>query len=72
VTTAGEGYCWGSGALGPDAPYESAIPHLISGDVTFVGVTTGYGHACGVTAETTVVCWGSNLRSQLGGLGFHP
>ena len=29
-------------------------------------VSTSWSHACGVTAEDTVYCWGSNVYSQLG------
>ena len=29
-------------------------------------ITVGMNHACAITAEKTVVCWGDNLHGQLG------
>jgi alpha-tubulin suppressor-like RCC1 family protein len=52
---------WGTG--GP-APCQTS-PALITGS-SLVSVSSGSGHACGLTASGSAYCWGSNMTSQLG------
>lgn len=45
----------------PDAPQPAATTTL-----TFIHVSAGREHSCGVTADDRAWCWGSNQRGQLG------
>ncbi|PYP50821.1 MAG: hypothetical protein DMD45_09770 [Gemmatimonadetes bacterium] len=73
VTKAGLGYCWGYngyGQLGNAAapltlaPNPRALP--VSGGLTFVSVSTGYLHTCGITTQGAAYCWGDNSEGELG------
>jgi alpha-tubulin suppressor-like RCC1 family protein len=70
VTTGGS-YCWGSngsGELGaPIGPtYNDSVAALVRGGLTFVQVTAGAYHSCGITAAGAAYCWGYNYYGQLG------
>jgi alpha-tubulin suppressor-like RCC1 family protein len=64
------GYCWGrrdagvlgNGLVGGSQP----SPGPISSDSALVAITSGGGHACGLTQSGAVLCWGSNDWGQLG------
>jgi alpha-tubulin suppressor-like RCC1 family protein len=64
------GYCWGrrdagvlgNGTVGGSQP----SPGPITSDSALVAITSGGGHACGLTQSGTVLCWGSNDWGQLG------
>ena len=72
--------CWGSnvdGAVGDGAkdrcgdiaPVQCSLtPVVVPINVRILGVSAGSSHACAVTEEGTVLCWGSNA---LGQFGFH-
>ena len=72
--------CWGSnvdGAVGDGAKDRcgdiapvpcSLTPVAIPINARVTGVSAGSSHACAVTEEGTVLCWGSNA---LGQFGFH-
>lgn len=77
ITTGHATYCWGLdnyGQLGGPAPtsyncdpYACALdPQQIVGAPEFLQVTAGETHACGLTANGQVYCWGSNSLGQLG------
>jgi alpha-tubulin suppressor-like RCC1 family protein len=38
----------------------------VEGGHSFVSVAAGQSHACGLTAEGTIYCWGSNSAGELG------
>jgi alpha-tubulin suppressor-like RCC1 family protein len=69
-------YCWGSDAIGQlgngDALGQSLVPRPIdvsnipAGETSFVDVSAGFYHACGVTARGRAYCWG---RDKFGTLG---
>ena len=69
VTTAGQGYCWGSNnsklGNGPNG-IDSSSPVQVTGGLSFQTISAGYGHACGVTTAQQVYCWGLNGSGQLG------
>ncbi len=71
----GEGYCWGYnnyGLLGNGSTgTNSNVPKLVSqGDrssgVTFVSISAGSGHTCGVGSDGQGYCWEHNKSGQLG------
>jgi Regulator of Chromosome Condensation (RCC1) repeat protein len=44
----------------------STKPVAVAGGLTFRHVSPGFGHACGVTMDDRVFCWGSNRYGQVG------
>jgi alpha-tubulin suppressor-like RCC1 family protein len=72
VRTDGTGWCWGdntdgevSGGLAGDA----LLPLPISG--TWLSLTPGASHWCGMRTDRTAWCWGSNSYGKLG-IGLDP
>jgi len=66
----GHAFCWGDdsgGQLG-DSTITSArrLPVPVSGGLSFVSISAGYTHACGVTKQGDAYCWGKNGGGQLG------
>ncbi|MGH7515011.1 MAG: RCC1 domain-containing protein [Gemmatimonadales bacterium] len=71
-------YCWGGNAdgqlgignrSGPDVcPYGvcSVKPVPIASTLTFRQVTAGWSHACAVTTDDRLFCWGLNSSGQVG------
>lgn len=70
LTESGLAYCWGindAGLLGTGGtPTESSVPVAVAGGLTFTVLSAGSGHTCGLVADGTLYCWGSNSRLQLG------
>jgi alpha-tubulin suppressor-like RCC1 family protein len=74
LTPEGTGYCWGSarhGQLGNDGipvgnTSVSNVPVPVSGGFTWTMLSPGGDHACGLLADGTAYCWGSNFNGQLG------
>jgi alpha-tubulin suppressor-like RCC1 family protein len=78
VGTSGTVYCWGAndtGQLGSGAGADSPVPLTVSlpgqassgsGAVTTKQIALGDGHACALTLDSHVWCWGDNTRAQLG------
>lgn len=73
----GRAFCWGNnsfGQLGVPRPGEhcgalecSRSPIGVFGMLRFAAVATGFGnHACGLSLETAVFCWGLGGDGQLG------
>ncbi|HVK60435.1 MAG TPA: hypothetical protein VM432_02745, partial [Bdellovibrionales bacterium] len=67
----GKAYCWGSNSngqlgIGTLATTSSNVPVAVAGGLTFATLTTGYRHACGVTALGAAYCWGLDTWAQLG------
>ena len=70
LTAAGAAYCWGSnanGQLGNGTIGGTSVPAgPVSGGLTFVALSAGGAHTCGVTSNGAIYCWGSNSSGQLG------
>lgn len=64
----GSAWCWGGGALGSGVPASDVPVRVAGGEAwTQVSVSRASGsHACGVTTEGRVRCWGENGFGQLG------
>lgn len=66
LTASGESWCWGIHAglyLGVGdalAEASSAVPVRVAGGHSFVSLTVGSRHACGVTNSGDAYCWGDN------------
>ncbi|MGH2709566.1 MAG: hypothetical protein ACRDJK_14915, partial [Actinomycetota bacterium] len=65
-----EGLCWGTNATralgaGFSDPFRST-PVPVLGGLTYRSISTGAGHACGVTSDGTAYCWGDNSATQVG------
>ncbi len=66
---AGRVQCWGAnerGQLGDGDVESRDVPGPIVGDLTFVSVTTGLAHTCGVVRGGDAYCWGLDDKGQLG------
>ncbi len=75
LTNLGEPYCWGYngyGQLGDGKGNDgSSVPlavdtSTISGSTTFIQLSAGIEHTCGITSDNIAYCWGSNEHNQLG------
>jgi len=63
-------YCWGGndryGTLGVGDYQDRENPELVSGTNKWLTVSTGARHACGLTTNQKIGCWGDNSFGQLG------
>ncbi len=66
-------YCWGYnryGQVGNGSTENVDVPRLVSKELRFRLVTVGgnefSGHACGITTDGDVFCWGDNRWGQVG------
>ncbi|TVP46064.1 MAG: hypothetical protein EA350_07740 [Gemmatimonadales bacterium] len=71
ISLEGRAFCWGSnqwGVLGTGAstPQQSFTPVPVAGGHTFIEISAGALHFCGVTAQGKAYCWGHNGMGELG------
>ncbi len=67
-------YCWGGntyGELGNNSTTASLVPVAVNASgvlsgKTIISIASGSGHACAVSSEGLVYCWGRNTAGQLG------
>jgi alpha-tubulin suppressor-like RCC1 family protein len=66
----GAAFCWGSnfaGLLGNGIESgRSLLPTPVSGGHSWVTLTLGLDHSCGISTSGTAFCWGQNSQGQLG------
>ncbi len=69
-TTSGGARCWGrnsEGQLGDGSTANQIMPVDVAGLTNgVIAVSSGAGHTCAVTNESSLKCWGFNLYGQLG------
>lgn len=70
LTASGAAYCWGVGnplgGLGDGTATDRTTPVLVSGGLTFISLTGGGYHTCGLTSVGAAYCWGDDRWGQLG------
>jgi len=70
IDASGAGLCWGynlDGELGlGTVTMEMPAPTPFAAEQRWTHIAAGGAHTCGVHADTTVWCWGSNLFGQVG------
>jgi alpha-tubulin suppressor-like RCC1 family protein len=64
-------WCWGdnsNGQLGFETTTNSSVSpaQITVGTATWVAVTAGQSHTCGLQSDKSLWCWGSNTDGQLG------
>ena len=68
-TKIGAAFCWGQnphGELGDGTTEDRSTPTPVLGDHTFVSLTGGITHTCGITDDGAALCWGANNVGQIG------
>ncbi|MEO8693364.1 MAG: hypothetical protein ABI658_07590 [Acidimicrobiales bacterium] len=72
LTTAdGTAWCWGNNTFGQlgDGKKSNAAqnqPSTVTGGLKFTTLALGRTHTCGLIADGSAYCWGSNAQGQLG------
>jgi alpha-tubulin suppressor-like RCC1 family protein len=70
LTEAGSAYCWGAGDIGQlgvdSLPFAQSAPAAVAGGRVFTSISAGGAHACALTPDGIVFCWGSNSFRQIG------
>ena len=74
LTAAGVTYCWGfnrhgqlgNAVSGQESCARTSSCSTVAGGLTFVAVSAGGFHTCGITAAGAAYCWGNNSRGRLG------
>jgi alpha-tubulin suppressor-like RCC1 family protein len=70
ITAADTVFCWGDnseGQLGAGSSEQlTGAPQRVLTDARITTISAGSVHACGVTTEGRVLCWGANSFGQLG------
>jgi hypothetical protein len=85
IDVAGNAYCWGvnsSGQVGDGvqtsgpcldaggATFSCVLtPALVAGGISWLAITTGSRHACGIATDGSAHCWGDDRTQQLGAGG---
>jgi len=74
VTLVGEAWCWGLNWLGElgdgtTTPRSTPVHVMVPGDPRLTQISAGGQHACAVTSDGDLWCWGGN---QMGELGIAP
>lgn len=70
LQSGGTAWCWGQNAFGElgngSVSRDEAVPTRVAGNLTFVALSSGGNHTCGLTAQGWAYCWGMNNYGQVG------
>jgi alpha-tubulin suppressor-like RCC1 family protein len=70
VASGGKAYCWGDdryGQLGSGPPIaQETTPTAVAGGLSFLALSAGGFHTCGIASDSRAWCWGDNSNSELG------
>jgi alpha-tubulin suppressor-like RCC1 family protein len=70
LTAAGAAWCWGDNSAGQVGTGTAGAPEVapiaVTGGLSFVSLTAGANHTCGLTSAGIAYCWGGNASGQLG------
>jgi alpha-tubulin suppressor-like RCC1 family protein len=70
ASAAGTAYCWGDNEYGEvgsgEVGWQASVPHRVSGNHVFHGVSASTFHSCALDASGAAYCWGWNPWGQLG------
>jgi alpha-tubulin suppressor-like RCC1 family protein len=70
VASDGAGWCWGltfHSSSGDTIRWSGfTTPAAVPDNMSFSHIAVGYAHACGITPDRAVYCWGHNRYGQLG------
>jgi len=71
IAAGGAAYCWGRNNFGQlgnatTSPLPTAAPVAVTGGHTFVSVTAGVWHSCGLKSTGQAYCWGWDGTGQIG------
>jgi hypothetical protein len=73
ITATGSAYCWGPNVNGTHGngttDNGSHVPVPVSGNLAFASLATGINHACGVSTDGQIYCWGGAPGFGNGGTG---
>lgn len=79
LTTSGTAHCWGGNEFGQLGVAEDTTclrddrnipclrrPGAVTGGLTFLRISAGGRHTCGIATSGRIYCWGDNLQGELG------
>ena len=70
VAPGGAAWCWGDNTFGQLGTNVGGGPNVfptpVAGGLTFVSVTAGGSHSCGLVPSGQAYCWGRDVAGQLG------
>jgi hypothetical protein len=70
IVRTGEAFCWGNnewGAIGDGTRFlGGSAPKRVAGVHSWVQLSAGFAHTCGIAADGTAYCWGANYWGELG------
>src|SRR5690348_5785127 len=72
LTLDGAAYCWGSSSFGKLGAAVGGLENIVdepapvTGGLTFISISAGFNHTCGVSQAGAAYCWGSDVGGALG------
>ena len=71
LNRSGKAFCWGDNGwgqlgAGKGSAAQSNAPVAVAGGLTFIDISAGYEHTCGITDTNDAYCWGYGRDLRLG------